>query len=219
MRRDFLTEIGFICAIFLLGCGWVAVQISAYRSQHTATSTCRVLDIQMSQIESSNSSHPPLSRISIFTDQPPHYQIESPQTGEPLRLRLQQGEITPELTQRLALLDTPPLVQNFWVHPTTDGPLTVEMQLTQPTVQITDNRIRTHGQHGIRLDLSPMPQKKTEYPTPQHIASVATNFPTTPSILDASHCAHSPSPVRTSTRFLPHLFFTTACQMLSLPCP
>jgi hypothetical protein len=83
MRRDFLTEIGFICAIFLLGCGWVAVQISAYRSQHTATSTCRVLDIQMSQIESSNSSHPPLSRISIFTDQPPITKSRAPKRVNP----------------------------------------------------------------------------------------------------------------------------------------
>jgi hypothetical protein len=199
MRRDILTEIGFICVIFLLGSGWIAVQVSAYRSQYPAEHPCRVLDIQLDQVQPPNS-ETTISRVSILTDRDPHYQIESPRTGEPLRVRLSQGNIAPELQKRIEKLNGDPLVEDLWIQPGTNGPLTVEMQLTQPGIRIADSLIHTPQQHGVVLDLIPATHETARQTVPPQ-----------------NRLKYAPL-LLAGTR-IPHILLTSACQIVSFPCP
>ncbi len=219
MRRDILTEIGFICFIFLLGSGWIAVQVSAYRSQYPGEHPCRVLDIQLKQVRPPDS-ETTISRISILTDRDPHYQIESPQTGEPLRVRLSQGNITPELEKRVKNLNGSPLVQDLWIQPGTNGPLTVELQLTQSGIQIADSLIHAPQQHGVVLDLIPSAHEITQQGNRRESENTSRHgiLATAPAYVTPLGSPENDRIIQTVTR-IPRIFFASACQIVSLPCP
>jgi hypothetical protein len=216
MRKDILKEITFLFLILLLGSGWIAVQISAYHSQYPGGHPCRVLDIQLSQIQPVDAPAP-INRIAILTDREPQYQIESPQTGEPLRVRLDRGDIAPELEKRIENLNGAPMVQNLQIHPETHGPLTVELQLAQTGIQVADSLIHTPRQHGLVVDLIPSTRQATNGRQDAQMAVLPLESENT------SRRGMVPSPP--SARLIqampqiPRLILASASQILSLPCP
>ncbi|HNY28438.1 MAG TPA: hypothetical protein PKH31_13760 [Candidatus Sumerlaeota bacterium] len=224
MRRDILKEISFLCVILMLGSGWIAVQLSAYHSQYPGEHPCRVLDIQLSQIQPVGSPAA-INRIAILTDREPQYQIESPQTGVPLRVHLNRGDIAPELEKRIENLDGAPMVQNLKIHPETNGPLTVELQLAQTGIQIADSLIHTPRQHGLVVDLIPSTPQATDGERDTQLAALPLESENASRRgIAATVPTASPSP-KPSTRLLqtvpqiPRLILASASQMLSLPCP